>query len=111
MQWQRAGFAELAYADREHAIADVEITSMESNRLTDPHPCDGQEPDQRPVGRLSVRPPQRCRYLHQGGDLISRVEVGGRTEFLSRQQVGRRNLGGWINCTHMYSEATNNGEP
>jgi hypothetical protein len=28
MQWQRAGFAELSYADREHAVADVEIASM-----------------------------------------------------------------------------------
>ena len=42
----QAGLAELGLADGENALAEIHIRLFQLERLTDPQPCHGQQPEQ-----------------------------------------------------------------
>ena len=111
MQRQFAGLAELAVADREHAVDGVEVIAIEADRLSDAHSGRRQQANQCPIGCLSVGPAQDRGRRHQGGDFVVRVEVRRRSACSTWQDIRRRHLGGRVDPAQVGGEATNIGEP
>jgi hypothetical protein len=76
VQRQRAGLAELSIADDEQAVDRVEVTAVETDGFSNPHPGYGQQGHQSPIGRYSVWRAQCAGRFEQGGNVLFRIEVG-----------------------------------
>ena len=87
-----ARLAELGVAHDQQSVGEVDVGAVEADRLTDPHPGDRQQPDQRAHRRRAVRRRDHPRAVHQRQDLRVGVEVRDRAPRPPRQQIGWRYL-------------------
>jgi hypothetical protein len=62
--------AELRLPDRDHAGGQVDILSLKRDRLADPHARDGEQTEQRLVGRCPQQRAQRSGRPEQSADLL-----------------------------------------
>jgi hypothetical protein len=65
----------LAAADNEPPARQVDVVAVERDRLTDPHPGHGQQPDQRLVGGGTQRGTDRAGCPHELRDLGFGVQI------------------------------------
>jgi hypothetical protein len=110
MQRELAGFAEFAAADRQHAVADIEVVAVERDRLADSHAGDHQHADQRLIRCDPMRGAQRCGGGDQGRHLLVGVEIRRRSSGATAQQVRRGHFGRRIEGVQMGREATHDAE-
>ncbi len=72
----------------------VDVGAVEADRFADPHPGDGQQPDQRAHRRGAMRRRDHARRVDQRQDLAVGVEVGHRPVRALGQQILRDDLVG-----------------
>jgi hypothetical protein len=88
-----------------YALMPVDVWVVELDRLADPHPGRGEQPDQRFVGRRDQ--PLADRYpssFHQGQDLGVGVDVGRAAVLAERDQSRRRDLGSSVDPDEVVGE-------
>lgn len=112
VQWNLAGLAVLASADHEQTGAQVEVAPVEGDRLPDPQPTHGEQPDQRLVGRGAQWRGDRSRRPHQPLDLGFGIQVrDSPPRRQSGQQIGGRHLRAGVESLHVPGEAPHHGQP
>jgi hypothetical protein len=104
VQRDLTALAELAADDPQQLMALVDVVAIQPDRLAEPDPGDGHQPDQRPVRRRVQRAAQLARRVHQRGDLRGRVEVGDRAPAAGRQQPGGWQLARRVDRAQMPGE-------
>lgn len=92
MQRCQPRLAELALQNRDQPAGQVDIDTLESDRLPNPQSARGEQPDEGFVGVGHERQPELRRVGHEGGDLISRVQVGRRPGRAGAQHASCRDL-------------------
>jgi hypothetical protein len=96
VQGHLACLAVLAVDHAQHLGGQVDLGSIQSDGLTDPHPARGKQTDQRLVGGGLQRHREQPGRMYQGRDLGTGVQVRGLSLASDRQQVGGRDLAGRI---------------
>ena len=104
-------FVVLSGAHVHHAVVQVDIFAVESERLGGATASDGQQPDQRLVTGCAQRRPQLSSGCHQRRDLLLGVDVGGDAGTVPGQQVAGRDLAGGIDRGQVPGETTHHREP
>ena len=77
MQRHVPGLAELRLPNGQQALVEINIADLETDRLTEPHAGDAEQPQEAVVGRPSqaICRRQRQRASHQASEFIVRVQV------------------------------------
>jgi hypothetical protein len=70
VQRQLAALPELAIHDPQELMAVIDVVATEADRLPDPHPGDGHQPDQRLHRRAMQLTAETLRGEHQILDLL-----------------------------------------
>jgi len=105
MQWDFAGLAELAAADHEDAVVQVDVVAVQSQRFADAKAGHRQQSQQGFEGGRPKRRPQRAGCGHQRGNVGLGVEVGRGPVASAGQQLGGRHLVGGVDGMQVAGKA------
>jgi len=111
VQRQQPGLAELGLAHGQHAADEVEVTAVEADRLTDPHPGHREQADQRLVGGHAQRKPQAGGGRDQRRDVSAGVKVRSGPARPPWDQVRGRHLRRGVDGMQVGGEAADRREP
>jgi hypothetical protein len=106
-----ARLAVLAGPDAQQPVGRVDVGAVQRERLADPQPGAGQQPDQR-LDRLSAqRRPERPGGGHQRPDLVLGVDVRRRAVAACRQELEWRDLGRRVDPVQVARKAAHRAHP
>ncbi len=111
VQGQLAGLAELSVLHRQPSRGEVDIITVQRDRLTDPQASDREQPDQGREGGLPQRIAQQARGGDQRRHLRLGVQVRARSTGPLRQQVRRRDLMRRVDGVQVGREAADSRQP
>jgi hypothetical protein len=106
-----ARLAELAVAHHQQSVGEVDVVAVQADRLTDSHPGDREQPDQRAHRRCAVWRRDHPCAVHQRQNLRVGIEVRDRAPRPPRQQISARYLVRGVDRVQMGGEAADDRQP
>lgn len=110
MQHQFTVLVELPVTHQHDPSVEVGVAPIQTDCLADPHPGDGQEPNQRREGRSAQRRRQRLRRRHQRDDVLIGEQIGRAAVGAPRQQADSGHLMRWIQRMQIGGEPADDRE-
>lgn len=101
----------LRFADSEHTLSQVDVAAGQAQSLPDPHPGDGEQPQQRLVRRGPERIGQPTGRAQQPADVPRRPQIRGGSWGVSGPDPGWWHLHGRVDRLQVLREAARDAEP
>jgi hypothetical protein len=111
MHRDQADTVELGVADRDEAVLEIDVVSLQADRLAEAHARRCEQAEERRVGGGPKPGTQRAGLIHEPADAGPGPDIRSGAEPFCREDARGRHLGRRVDRAQVGGEAPGDGEP